>query len=55
MIRCHCCLDVGRVLDMHGQPRPCSRCNAEEFEKWSDSRKPPKNARPPEEERTAAK
>jgi hypothetical protein len=34
MTKCDCCLDVGKVPSILGTPRPCSRCNGEEFRRW---------------------
>jgi hypothetical protein len=35
---CTCCNGRRVVPDINGQPRPCSRCRAEDFSKWSAGR-----------------
>lgn len=35
-ITCLCCGGAGKVTAVDGRLRPCSRCNAEAFDKWSD-------------------
>lgn len=37
--RCECCNGKGIVLSMLGEPRPCSRCRADDFSDWSDRRR----------------
>ena len=38
--KCRCCNDKGTVADVNGDERPCSRCRAEEFIRWSNERVP---------------
>lgn len=37
---CGCCGGTRQVLDMLGQPRPCSRCDAGGFDQWQAARRP---------------
>lgn len=36
---CGCCKSRGKVLDIEGNPRPCSRCRpSEEFGAWYEAK-----------------
>lgn len=37
---CGCCHGRRSVPDIDGNPRPCSRCRSEEFNRWSAARYP---------------
>lgn len=37
---CACCNGTGIVADAVGDPRPCSRCQAERFDRWANTRRP---------------
>lgn len=39
---CLCCADKRIVTDAAGEIRPCSRCDADGFNRWSEQRKPPR-------------
>ena len=44
---CTACNGTGSVLDIHSQPRPCSRCNWTAFDRWYAARVPrPSSAGP---------
>ncbi len=37
---CTCCNGTGIVSDAVGDPRPCSRCQTERFNRWASTRRP---------------
>ena len=39
-VKCRCCDDRGEVIGADGEPRPCSRCRWEDFEKYMTARRP---------------
>lgn len=36
---CLCCDSTRQVLDIVGQPRPCSRCSKDEFDNWAAAKR----------------
>ena len=43
--QCNCCGGRGSVLDILGEPRPCSRCRVDDFHRWYEARAQAEQAR----------